>query len=68
MRFADEIAKARASGESPMFPGETFDAEARPLPVSGSTGVGHVKQPKALEAPEPAQRRISGSSAGRCVA
>ena len=68
MRFSDEIAKARSSGKPPMFLGETFDAEARPLAVQGSTVVGHVRQLEAVNALKQAQLRIAASIASHCVA
>lgn len=68
MRFSEEIAKARTSGKRPRFLGETFDADARALPVEGSSVVGHVRQAEALDALEHAQSLIAQSKGGHCVA
>lgn len=68
MKFVDEIAKARASGKPPLFLDETFDAEAKPLPVEGSAVIGHVTLPGVLDALEQAQQRLARSRAGDCFA
>lgn len=66
MRFSEEVAKGRASGNPPQFVGEVFDESGHPIPMSGCTIHGFQRGAEAVAAIGRACERIRAASPDRC--